>query len=72
MFEKIKFVAIHPMRGHSYGEWYATLDDIVESEENAEYWAVFGVTCGGIKYCLGEFRTKQAALAAVQSSPIRH
>lgn len=37
MSEKIKFVVIHPMCGHSRGEWYATLDDIVESEENAEY-----------------------------------
>lgn len=43
MTEKSEFIEIHPMRGHSRGDWYGTLDDIVDSEEEAEYWALFGV-----------------------------
>jgi hypothetical protein len=46
MFEKTKFVAIHPMRGHFHGEWYATLDDIVESEAalcSVRYWPAAAV-----------------------------
>lgn len=54
------------MKGHSRGEWYGTLDDIVDSSENAEYWAVFGVTHRGNKHCLGEFPTESAAHAAVR------
>jgi hypothetical protein len=54
------------MKGHSRGEWYGTLDDIADSAESAEYWAVFGVTHRGNKHCLGEFRTESAAQAAVR------
>ena len=46
MSEKIKFVVIHPMCGHSRGEWYATLDDIVESEAalcSVRYWPAAAV-----------------------------
>jgi len=52
------------MRGHSRGEWWGTLDDVVDSEEDAEYWAIFGVTHRGNKHCLGEFPSKSAAMAA--------
>ena len=52
------------MRGHSRGEWYATQKDIVNSDEDADYWALFGVTLGGHKHCLGEFTTKAEALVA--------
>jgi hypothetical protein len=54
------------MRGHSRGAWWGTLEDIVDSEEEAEYWAVFGVTHRGNKHCLGEFQTKLAALSAIR------
>ena len=64
MTEKIESMEIHPMRGHSRGEWYCSLDDIAPSEEEAEYWAVFGVTHRGNKHCLGEFSTQSAAKAA--------
>jgi len=53
------------MRGHSRGEWYCTLDDIAGSEQEAEYWAIFGVTHRGNKHCLGEFSTKEAARSAI-------
>jgi hypothetical protein len=65
MTEKIESMEIHPMRGHSRGEWYCSLDDIAPSEEEAEYWAIFGVTHRGNKHCLGEFLTKAAADTAV-------
>ena len=64
MTEKIEFMEIHPMRGHSRGEWYCSLDDVAPSEDEAEYWAVFGATHRGNKHCLGEFSTKSAAEAA--------
>ena len=64
MTERIESIEIHPMRGHSRGEWYGTLDDVAESEENAEYWALFGVTHRGNKHCLGEFPTRDAAIFA--------
>ena len=64
MTEKIESMEIHPMRGHSRGEWYCSLDDIAPSEEDAEYWAIFGVTHRGNKHCLGEFPTKSAAETA--------
>jgi hypothetical protein len=64
MTEKIESMEIHPMRGHSRGEWYCTLDDIAPSEEEAEYWAIFGVTHRGNKHCLGEYPTKSAAKTA--------
>ncbi len=64
MTERIEFIEVHPMCGHSRGEWYATVDDIVDSEDDAEYWALFGVTHRGNKHCLGEFPTKKAALSA--------
>ena len=64
MTEKIESMEIHPMRGHSRGEWYCSLDDIAPSEEEAEYWAVFGITHRGNKHCLGEFPTKSAAKTA--------
>ncbi len=65
MTEKIESMEIHPMRGHSRGEWYCSLDDIAPSEEDAEYWAIFGVTHRGNKHCLGEFLTRAAADTAV-------
>lgn len=65
MTEKIESMEIHPMRGHSRGEWYCSLGDIAPSEDKAEYWAVFGVTHRGNKHCLGEFPTKSAAETAV-------
>ncbi len=65
MSEKVEFMEIHPMRGHSRGEWYCSLKDVAPSEEEAEYWAVFGVTHRGNKHCLGEFPTKTAAETAV-------
>jgi hypothetical protein len=64
MTEKIESMEIHPMRGHSRGEWYCSSDDIAPSEEEAEYWAVFGTTHRGNKHCLGEFPTKTAAKTA--------
>lgn len=66
MTEKIESMEIHPMRGHSRGEWYCSLDDIAPSEEEAEYWAIFGITHRGNKHCLGEFPTKSAAETAAQ------
>jgi len=53
MTEKIESMEIHPMRGHSRGEWYCSIDDIAPREEEAEYWALFGVTHRGNKHCLG-------------------
>ncbi len=52
------------MRGHLRGEWYATQQDIVGSDDIAEYYALFSVTARGNKHCLGEFATKAEALAA--------
>ena len=66
MTEKSEHFEIYPMRGHSRGDWWGTLDDIATSEEEAEYWAVFGVTHRGNKHCLGEFPTKRAAVFAVR------
>ncbi len=65
MTEKIESMEIHPMRGHSRGEWYCSLGDIAPSGEEAEYWAIFGVTHRGNKHCLGEFPAKAAAEIAV-------
>lgn len=64
MAEKIETMEIHPMRGHSRGEWYCSLDDIAPCDEEAEYWAIFGVTHRGNKHCLGEFPTESAARTA--------
>lgn len=64
MTEKIESMEVYPMRGHSRGEWYCSLDDIATSENDAEYWAIFGITHRGNKHCLGEFPTKSAAQAA--------
>lgn len=66
MTEKSESFEIYPMRGHSRGAWWGTLEDIVESEEDAEYWALFGVTHRGNKHCLGEFPTKSAAISAIR------
>lgn len=66
MTERTESFEIHPMKGHSRGEWYGTLDDIGKSAKKAEYWAVFGVTHRGNKHCLGEFPTESAAQAAVR------
>ncbi len=72
MTEKIESMEIHPMRGHSREEWYCSLDDIAPSEEEAEYWAIFGVTHRGNKHCLGEFPTKAAAETAAHGlKPLR-
>ena len=65
MTEKILSAEIHPMRGHSRGDWYCSLDDIAPNEDEAEYWAAFGVTHRGNKHCLGEFPTRFAAESAV-------
>lgn len=65
MTEKTETMEIHPMRGHSRGDWYCSLSDIASGEDEAEYWAIFGVTHRGNKHCLGEFPTKRAAEAAV-------
>jgi hypothetical protein len=61
MTEKTLSMEIHPMRGHSRGEWYCSMDDVAPSAEEAEYWAIFGVTHRGNRHCLGEFPTQQAA-----------
>ena len=53
------------MRRHSRGDWYGALDDIAECEEDAEYWALFGITHRGNKHCVGEYPTKAAALLAL-------
>ena len=53
------------MRGHSRGEWYCSFDDVATREQDAEYWAVFGVTHRGNKHCLGEFPTRTAAKSAI-------
>ncbi len=66
MSEKIESIQLHPMRGHSHGDWYATSGDIAASEEDAEFWALFGVTLKGNSYCLGEFPTKLAATRAMR------
>ena len=66
MTEKSESFEIHPMRGHSRGAWWGTLEDIVDSDEEAEYWALFGVTHRGNKHCLGEFPTKSAAMSAIR------
>jgi len=48
------------------------MDDIAPSEEEAEYWAVFGVTHRGNRHCLGEFPSKQAAESAAKGlRPLR-
>ena len=70
MTEKNVAIEIHPMRGHSRADWWGTLDDIVDSEEEAEYWALFGVTHRGNKHCLGEFPTKSDAIVARQGVSI--
>lgn len=59
MSEKVESMEIHPMRGHSRGKWYCSLKDIAPSEEEAEYWAVFGVTQRGNRHCLGEFPSEE-------------
>lgn len=64
MTEKIESMEVYPMRGHSRGEWYCSLEDIAASEDEAEYWAIFGVTHRGNKHCLGEFPSKSAAQTA--------
>ncbi len=62
--EKFKSAQIHPMRGHSRGDWYATVDDIAASENDAEYWGLFAVTLRGNTHCLGEFPTRSEAVKA--------
>jgi len=66
MTEKIESMEIYPMRGHSRGEWYCSLEDTALSEEEAEYWAVFGETHRGNKHCLGEFPTRADAEFAIK------
>jgi hypothetical protein len=68
MSEKIQSTEVLPMRGHSRGDWYCTLDDVAPSEADAEYWAVFGITHRGNRHCLGEFPTRQAAESAAHGS----
>jgi hypothetical protein len=67
MTEKSLSFEVHPMRGHSRGEWYGTLDDVVKSDKDAEYWAVFGITHRGNKHCLAEYSTKAETQAATQN-----
>ena len=70
--DKTKSMEVHPMKGRSRGEWYCSWDDIAPSEEEAEYWAVFGTTHRGITHCLGEFPTKSAAEAVAYGfKPLR-
>ena len=64
MTEKALKFEVHPMRGHTHGEWYGTLEDIADREDDARYWALFGVTARGNKHCLAEFSTKADAEAA--------
>ena len=64
MTEKAESFEVYPMRGHSRGEWWGTLKDIADFEEDAEYWALFGMTHRGNKHCLAEFRTKAEAMSA--------
>ena len=64
MTEKAVSFEVHPMRGHAHGEWYGAPENIANHEEDAEYWALFGVTIRGNHHCLGEFRTKSEAEAA--------
>jgi len=65
--EAVSFV-VHPMRGHAHGEWYGALENIVDDVDDAEYWALFGVTLRGNKHCLAEFHTKAEAEAAKRSA----
>ena len=72
MTERVETMEIHPMRGHSRGDWYCSLEDIAPSESEADYWAIFGVTHRGNKHCLGEFPSKSAAEAAANGlRPLR-
>ena len=64
MSETVVSVQIHSMRGHSRGQWAPTLDDTATSEEDAEYWALFGVTRRGHTHCLGKSATKPEAINA--------
>lgn len=64
MTEKAVSFEVYPMRGHAHGEWYGALENIVDREDAAEYWALFGVTLRGNKHCLAEFRTKAEAEGA--------
>ena len=65
MSERAIAYELHPMRGHSRGEWYGTQKNIVNSDSKAEYWALFSVTHRGNKHCVGEFPTKAQAVAAL-------
>ena len=65
MTEKTESMEIYPMRRHSRGDWYCSFDDVALSEDEAEYWAVFGKTHRGNRYCLGGFPTKAAAESGV-------
>ena len=53
------------MIGRSHGEWYPSADDIASSDDEAEYWAIFGTTQRGNMRCLGEFATRQDAVNAL-------
>lgn len=64
MTEKAVSFVIHPMCGHAHGEWYGAPENIVDCEDDADYWALFGVTLRGNEHCLAEFRTKAEAEAA--------
>lgn len=66
MTERTEIFEVHPMKGHSRGEWYGTERDIVKDADLAEYWAVFGTTHRGNKHCLGEFSSEAAAWTAVR------
>ena len=68
MTEKAVSFEVQPMLGRAHGEWYGALENIVDREDDAEYWALFGVTLRGNKHCLAEFSTKAAAEAAKRSA----
>jgi len=57
------------MKGHSHGEWYPSADDIASSDDEAEYWAIFGMTRRGNMRCLGEFTTRQSAEDTLAGKP---
>jgi len=57
----IDYRVLRPMRGRSRGDWNPTVEDIVESVEDAEYWAIFGITPRENWHCLGQFASKKMA-----------
>ncbi len=71
MSEPIDHKVLRPMYGRSRGDWNPTIDDIADCDEDANYWAIFGVTRRGKWHCLGHFPTKEAAENALYGKNIR-